>query len=183
VPKLARILVAVCAFFGVWLGVFFAGLILGLPAAVEWLLGPVALVLAAWAARRLWLRLGDAPPAGVFACMALGAAILGGAGFAIGFFGPMVWAPDANPAFAPRVIGDLIAVDLGDRKIACVRVAEIEAGNRRGRPHRVAFGQCDAGRRGGIEQVEQARLSRCVPGRPDNPAPGGCRDIFRRSDR
>jgi hypothetical protein len=96
VPKLARILVAVCAFFGVWLGVFFAGLILGLPAAVEWLLGPVALVLAAWAARRLWLRLGDAPPAGVFACMALGAAILGGAGFAIGFFGPMVWAPDAN---------------------------------------------------------------------------------------
>jgi hypothetical protein len=96
VPKPARILVAVCAFFGVWLGVFFAGLILDLPAAIEWLLGPVALVLAAWAARRLWLRLGDAPPAGVLASMALGAAILGGAGFAIGFFGPMIWAPEAN---------------------------------------------------------------------------------------
>ena len=95
-PKPARILVAVCAFFGVWLGVFFAGLILDLPAAIEWLLGPVALVLAAWAARRLWLRLGDAPPAGVLASMALGAAILGGAGFAIGFFGPMIWAPEAN---------------------------------------------------------------------------------------
>ncbi len=95
-PRLARILVAACAFFGVWLGVFFAGLMLGLPATVEWLLGPVALVLAAWASRRLWLRLGDAPPAGVLASMALGAVILGGAGFAIGFFGPMMWAPEAN---------------------------------------------------------------------------------------
>ena len=95
-PKPARILVAVCAFFGVWLGVFFAGLILGLPAAIEWLLGPVALVLAAWVARRLWLRLGVASPAGVLASMAIGAAILGGAGFVIGFFGPMIWAPDAN---------------------------------------------------------------------------------------
>ncbi|MDP3421438.1 MAG: hypothetical protein Q8S10_10970 [Thiobacillus sp.] len=95
-PKFARILAAVCAFFGVWLGVFFAGLILGLPAAVEWLLGPVALVLAAWTARRVWLRLGAAPPTGVLASMALGAAILGGAGFAIGFFGPLIWAPEAN---------------------------------------------------------------------------------------
>ena len=95
-PKAARLLIAVCVFFSVWLGIFLAGRILELPAAAEWLLGPVALVLAAWAARRVWLRVDDAPPTGVFVSMALGAAILGGAGFGIGFFGPMVWAPEAN---------------------------------------------------------------------------------------
>ena len=95
-PKLARIVVAVCTFFGVWLIAFFAGLMLGAPAAVEWLLGPASLVFAVWAARRVWLRLDGAPPTGALASMALGAVVLGGMGFVIGFFGPMIWAPEAN---------------------------------------------------------------------------------------
>jgi hypothetical protein len=32
----------------VWLGVFFSGLILDLPAAVEWLLGPASLEYPGW---------------------------------------------------------------------------------------------------------------------------------------
>src|SRR5215467_4237031 len=55
---------------------------------------------------------------------------------------------------APRVIVDLIALDLAYAEIMTVRMAEIEAAYRGARPHREAFGQFDAGRVLGVEQRE-----------------------------
>src|SRR5215472_3519475 len=52
---------------------------------------------------------------------------------------------------APRVIFDLIALDLADAEIMTVRMTEIEATDRGARPHREAFGQLDAGRVLGVE--------------------------------
>ena len=47
------------------------------------------------AGRSVWRQLGD-PKGGPLAAAGVGALVVGGLGFAAGFFGPMILAPDAN---------------------------------------------------------------------------------------
>ena len=51
--------------------------------------------LAAWMARWLWLRLAE-PVTGLLATTVVWALGLGGLGFVLGFFGPMILSPGAN---------------------------------------------------------------------------------------
>jgi hypothetical protein len=57
--------------------------------------GLIALLAAGAIAGWVWRQLGTAPN-GVAASVLSGAAIVGGIGFALGFFGPMILAPEAN---------------------------------------------------------------------------------------
>src|SRR5215470_5000108 len=63
------------------------------------------------------------------------------------------------PALAPRVVFDLIALDLADAEIVALRVAEIEPAHRGARPHGEALGELHAGRGLAAEEIEQ----RCLP--------------------
>ena len=60
-----------------------------------WLGSLVALGVAIVAARRAW-SLGGEGPRTVRSAVLLGALLLGGTGFAVGFFGPLLLAPEAN---------------------------------------------------------------------------------------
>jgi hypothetical protein len=63
----------------------------------HFLLAPLgSLAAAVWSARYTWRRAGDARDGGVLAMTLSGALIVGGVGFVGGFFGPMIFAPDAN---------------------------------------------------------------------------------------
>lgn len=63
----------------------------------HWLLATVgSLAAAIWAARYTWRRTDEASDGGVLALTLGGALVVGGAGFVGGFFGPMIFAPDAN---------------------------------------------------------------------------------------
>jgi hypothetical protein len=85
---------AVLAFFGSYFLVWMLMLVMPFGEQV-WLGGLVALAAAAYVARTVWN--GTAEGSTSVAVMAgLGAAILGGLGFVAGFFGPMIFAPDAN---------------------------------------------------------------------------------------
>jgi hypothetical protein len=53
-----------------------------------------SLAAAIWAARFMWRRTQDG--GGVLTMTLGGAMIVGTIGFVFGFFGPMIWAPDAN---------------------------------------------------------------------------------------
>lgn len=55
----------------------------------------VALVAAVFAARATWFRTASAAPSAL-GYAGYGAAVLGSIGFAGGFFGPMIFAPEAN---------------------------------------------------------------------------------------
>ncbi|MBI1354468.1 MAG: hypothetical protein GC160_08980 [Acidobacteria bacterium] len=55
-----------------------------------------ALLFAAFASRCVWNNLGAGPASGTLATAARYAAIGGAVGFCGGFFGPMLFAPDAN---------------------------------------------------------------------------------------
>jgi hypothetical protein len=57
--------------------------------------GLMSWVLAFWVARLVWLRL-DAPGASLPGSVLVWAFALGGIGFVLGFFGPILFAPDAN---------------------------------------------------------------------------------------
>src|SRR5262245_13440349 len=48
------------------------------------------------------------------------------------------------PALARRIVLDLVALDLADAEVVRVRVAEVETGHGRARPHREALGQLHA---------------------------------------
>jgi hypothetical protein len=63
-----------------------------------------------------------------------------------------------RPALAPRIILDLIPLDLANPEIIALRMAEIESRYLRPRPHRKAFRQLHAGGVLGVEQAEQRRL-------------------------
>ena len=61
------------------------------------LLAPIgSLVAAAYAARYLWQRTENSGDGGVLTLMLGGALTVGAIAFVVGFFGPMIWAPDAN---------------------------------------------------------------------------------------
>src|SRR3984893_11900347 len=62
------------------------------------------------------------------------------------------------PAFAPRVVLDLVALDLADAEIMALRVAEIEAAHRGAGPHGEALGEPYADARFAVEQTKQGRL-------------------------
>ena len=85
---------AVLAFFGTWLIVWM--LMLVMPIGGEhWIGSLVALAAAIYVAREVWN--GTADDSTSVAVMAgLGAVTLGGLGFVVGFFGPMIFAPQAN---------------------------------------------------------------------------------------
>lgn len=91
----ARLALSVAAFFGAWLLMFFLSLML-LPESLHWLQPFVALGFAVWGARRVWRQLEDVAATGLPVFVATGALALGGLGFMLGFFGPMVFAPEAN---------------------------------------------------------------------------------------
>lgn len=94
-PHPARLALSVAAFFGAWLLMFFLSLML-LPESLHWLQPFVALGFAVWGARRVWRQLEDVAATGLPVFVATGALALGGLGFMLGFFGPMVFAPEAN---------------------------------------------------------------------------------------
>ena len=82
--------------------VFFATYVLGwilslfLPlGGMSWIGNILALVAAIWVARAVWLRADDAPGS-VLVWTGYGAATVGAIGFAAGFFGPLIFAPEAN---------------------------------------------------------------------------------------
>jgi hypothetical protein len=92
-PVIRRVL-AVLAFIGSFF--FVRMLMLVMPFGdQEWLGSLVALAASIYVARTVWI--GTAADSNSVAVMAgLGAVILGGVGFVAGFFGPMIFAPDAN---------------------------------------------------------------------------------------
>jgi hypothetical protein len=51
---------------------------------------------AVWTARYTWRRMESSGESGVLALTLGGALVVGAVGFVGGFFGPMIWAPDAN---------------------------------------------------------------------------------------
>jgi hypothetical protein len=86
-------LVGVAAFYFVFWVPF--SLVGSLP--VHGLLATVgSLAAAIWAARYTWRRTDEASDGGVLALTLGGALVVGGVGFVGGFFGPMIFAPDAN---------------------------------------------------------------------------------------
>jgi hypothetical protein len=91
---LVRSALAVLAFFGSFFIVWM--LMLTLPLGDHaWINSLVALAAAIYVSRKVWN--GTAEGSTSVAVMAgLGAAILGGLGFVAGFFGPMIFAPEAN---------------------------------------------------------------------------------------
>jgi hypothetical protein len=92
-PVVRRAL-AVPAFFGSYFVVWMMLLVMPLGDQV-WIGSLVALAAAAFVSRTVWNGTAEVSPSA--AVMAgLGAAILGGLGFVAGFFGPMIFAPDAN---------------------------------------------------------------------------------------
>ncbi len=62
----------------------------------------------------------------------------------------------------PRIILDLIALDLRHAEIMRLRMREIKPRNRRARPHRVTLRQLHAGAFLRVEQAEQRRLFRVI---------------------
>ena len=93
------------------------GALLALAGLPFWIGSLVALAAAVAAGRFVWLRSG-ALPAGLAASIGLGALALGGIGFLGGFFGPMLFMPQANQGpllgiFITGPLGFLIGAVLG----------------------------------------------------------------------
>jgi hypothetical protein len=92
--KSLRVVTTVMVFLGTW--ALCSIVLLLLPLGVFGIVGSLAaLVVAALGARRAW-RVSEHGPDSAFGAAVMGAAILGGIGFAAGFFGPMIFAPQAN---------------------------------------------------------------------------------------
>ncbi len=89
-----RKVIAVLAFFGTWFAVWMLTLLMPLGGQT-WIATVVALAAAIYVARQVWT--GSIEESGSVPAMAgLGAVIVGGLGFVVGFFGPMIFAPGAN---------------------------------------------------------------------------------------
>src|SRR3569832_1466092 len=91
----ARLALSVAAFFGAWL-LKFNKTQKKQPKTQHKLQPIVALGFAIWGARRVWRQLEDVAATGLPVFVGTGALALGGLGFALGFFGPMIFAPEAN---------------------------------------------------------------------------------------
>jgi len=95
VNRILRAIFAVLAFFGSF--VFIRLLLLALmpTGAAAWVGSVLALAAGLLAARLAWLHAGARSGSRLRSAL-LGALVLGALGFALGFFGPLVLAPDAN---------------------------------------------------------------------------------------
>jgi hypothetical protein len=62
---------------------------------IGWIANVISLLIAIAVAKRIWLNTGIVPKS-LIATTAYGAIILGSIGFVAGFFGPMIFAPEAN---------------------------------------------------------------------------------------
>lgn len=89
-----RLILAVLAFFGTLFLAWLLALVLPLGDH-DWLRSLVALAAAIYAARQVWSGTAEGSTS-VPAMAGLGAVIVGGLGFVLGFFGPMILAPGAN---------------------------------------------------------------------------------------
>ena len=91
--------VRVALVFMVFFGTYVLGslvLMLFLPlGGIAWLGNLLALVAAVFVARAAWFRSASTAPSAL-GYAGYGAAVLGSTGFALGFFGPMIFAPQAN---------------------------------------------------------------------------------------
>src|SRR5208283_1916169 len=65
-------------------------------------------------------------------------------------------------AFATSVVGNLVAADLAERKIARLRMGEVKAADARSGPHGKRLGDQHAGVRLHIEQAPQGSLLRVI---------------------
>lgn len=112
-----RATLALLVFFGSFVFIRLLLLVL-LPAdGAAWLGSILALVAALVAARITWVR-GGVQTGSKLRSALLGAAALGGIGFALGFFGPMIFAPGANQGpmlgiFVTGPAGALLGAVLG----------------------------------------------------------------------
>ncbi|MFN3717005.1 MAG: multidrug ABC transporter permease [Thiobacillus sp.] len=97
-----RILASTAAFFGAWLLAFLLTLAV-LPEALAWLQPILALAFAIWVTHRVWQGLDVATDGSLAIHVGMGAAIVGGLGFVPGFFGPMIFAPEANQGPLPGI--------------------------------------------------------------------------------
>ena len=91
---IVRRALAVLAFFGSYFVVWMLTLVMPLGDQM-WIGSLVALAASAYVARTVWNGTAE-DSTSVVVMAGLGAAILGGLGFVAGFFGPMIFAPDAN---------------------------------------------------------------------------------------
>jgi hypothetical protein len=89
-----RLVLAAFSFFGAWFIAWMLMLVM-LPVAAAWLGSLVALAAAIHVARKVWNGTAEGV-ASVPLMAGLGAVIVGGLGFIAGFFGPMIFAPEAN---------------------------------------------------------------------------------------
>jgi hypothetical protein len=89
-----RLALAVLAFFGAFFIAWMLALIM-LSGDLAWLGSFVALAFAVYVAREVWNGTGEGATS-VPVMAGLGAVIVGGLGFVLGFFGPMIFAPGAN---------------------------------------------------------------------------------------
>jgi hypothetical protein len=115
VNPILRSVAAVMIFLGTYVLAWLPGMML--PGEFLWVGSLVALGVAAGVAVYAW-RLGPAGPRSVRTAVALGALLVGGAGFAAGFFGPMLLAPGANQGpmlgiFITGPLGYLVGAGLG----------------------------------------------------------------------
>ena len=85
---------AFIAFFGTYVFIWIMTLLLPLEP-FEWIGNLVALAAAIAVARYTWVR-ADGTPTSVAGAIGYGTMLCGGMGFAAGFFGPMIFAPQAN---------------------------------------------------------------------------------------
>ena len=89
-----RAILVFMVFFGTYVlsWVFFLFVPMG---RLDWIGNILALIIAIWVARSVWTR-GGLIPGSVFGAVGYGAVVLGSIGFAAGFFGPILFAPEAN---------------------------------------------------------------------------------------
>lgn len=128
-----RWVVAVLAGMGAYLLALFLVLAF-LPESLSGLVGPLlALAVGVSAGIATW-RQTDDPSAGLGVSVALGALVLGGLGFALGFFGPMFLAPQANqgPLLGIFITGP-VGLLLGGVGGAWLWLRRLPASQRRGR--------------------------------------------------
>ncbi|WP_376690612.1 hypothetical protein [Wenzhouxiangella sp. EGI_FJ10409] len=121
-----RILVTAFAAVAVYFLAYWLPLLLVAWEGYLWLAPFVALLCAIAAGRYVWRSLGPEGAGGPLPSMLIGASVLGGLGFVIGFFGPLILAPEANQG---PLLGIFITGPLG---IVLGAVAGFFYGLRRG---------------------------------------------------
>ncbi len=94
-PVLIRLPAALAAFFALEGLLFLLQIVLAVPEDLAWLTYPASLLMSLTVAVWLWRRLGM-DEGGVLATVAKWSLITGAVGFAGGFFGPIIFTPEAN---------------------------------------------------------------------------------------